>query len=94
MAVPSYCEEKPEIMTIDASVVSADWVNSSLRVKWFHSPGEVEYEEETLLVPQDAKIIKGEDAIGLMDIEVGDHVIVEYYEKFEMPTVKSIIVKE
>ncbi len=94
IALPSYCEEAQEIKTIDGNVVSADWENSSLTVKWFHSLGELEYEEETLLVPQDVKIIKGEDTIGLMDIEVGDHVIVEYYEKLEMPTAKSIIVKE
>lgn len=94
MTAPSYCEDAPKIMTIDGNVVSADWVNSSLTVKWFHELGEVEFEEETLLVPQDAKITKGEDSIGLMDIEVGDHVIVEYYEKLEMPTAKSIIVKE
>jgi len=93
-AAPSYCEDVPEIKTIDGNVVSADWENSSLAVKWFHSPGEAEFVETTLLVPENLKIIKGEDTIGLMDLEVGDHVIVEYYEKLEMPTAKSIRVEE
>ena len=93
MAIPSFCEEEQEIKMIDGNVVSADWENSSLRVKWFHSPGEAEFEEETLLVPEGLKITKGEDTIGLMDLEVGDHVIVEYYEKLEMPTAKSIRVQ-
>jgi len=96
MAAPSYCQEKeePKINTIYGNVVLADWEKSTLTVKWIRGSGEIGYQETTLRVPEDLKISKDSDTIGLMDLEAGDHAIIEYYENVGMPTAKSITVEE
>ncbi|MBU4376324.1 MAG: hypothetical protein KKD29_02465 [Candidatus Omnitrophica bacterium] len=95
MAVPSYCgEDDQTIRTIDGNIVSADWEDSSITVKWLNTPGVIEYNEETFYVPQNARIMKGGDNIWLMDLEVGAHVMVDYYEDGDTLTVKNVIVKD
>ncbi|MDP2913528.1 MAG: hypothetical protein Q8N91_05930 [Candidatus Omnitrophota bacterium] len=96
IAAPSYCQEDEasKTKTIDGNVVSADWEESLITVKWLRESGEIDYEETTLYVPERLKISEGGDAIGLMDVKVGAHVIVEYYENDETPTAKSITVIE
>ena len=95
-AASSYCQEKEDAKTktIDGNVLSVDWEKSILTVKWFSNSGELEYEETSVNVPGDIKISKGGDTVGLMDLEVGDHVIIEYYGDIESPMAKGITVEE
>lgn len=95
MAISSYCGAGGQkIKTIDGNIVSADWEESVITVKWLNAPGVIEYEEKTLYVPGNADILKDGGNIWLMDLEAGAHVTVDYYEDGDKPTVKSIIVKD
>ena len=92
--VLSCCEEGDrEMRTIDGNIVSADWQESAITVKWLHTPGEIEFKEETFYVPGNAKIQRHGGNIWLMDIDVGAHVMVDYYDDDGKLTVKNIIVK-
>lgn len=95
-ATPSYCQENEtsKTKTIEGNVVSADWEKSTLTVKWLNGPGVIEYEEVTFSIPESLKISEGGDAVGLMDVETGARIIVEYYEDDKMPTAKSVTVVE
>jgi hypothetical protein len=96
---PYYCaaEEVSGVKTIEGEVVLTDQEQSVLTVKWLKSAEgaeKPEYKERTFSVPEGLKISKGADIIRLMDMGTGDHVIVEYEERPEGITVRSVTVKE
>jgi len=72
LAAQACFQDGPKVYAAESAegtVSSVDWVGSVIVVD------DVRY-----AVPQDAAIYKGEDAIGLSDINVGDRVTVSYYD--------------
>ncbi|MFA5144034.1 MAG: hypothetical protein WC522_07725 [Candidatus Omnitrophota bacterium] len=68
----SYCQAESEdraLNSIEGAVSSTDWVGAVISVSGMR-----------ISVPSGAKISKGEDRVGLADINVGDQVTVTYYD--------------
>jgi hypothetical protein len=71
----AYCQEKVEtrnIITIEGTAAKVDAVGNIIAVKT--NEGQMAFS-----VPDDASITEGTKKIGLMDIQQGDPVTVQYY---------------
>jgi hypothetical protein len=92
----AYCQEAakpPEAKILDGQIILIDWMASLIVVKWLPPPDYSKTAEITLFVPEDAVIIRGSEPISLTDLEVGDRVIVSYYDTSkEIPIVSRIMV--
>jgi hypothetical protein len=77
-AAPSYSIER-QMKVIHGEVSSVDWVGGILVVKWLEEEFDA-YQEITFMVPDMFKINKGAGTIGLSELEIGDALIVHYYE--------------
>lgn len=77
-ASPSYCVER-QMKIVHGEVSSVDWVGGILVVKWLEEEFDA-YQEITFMVPDRFKISKGAGTIGLSELEIGDTLIVNYYE--------------
>ncbi len=64
--------------SIEGEVSDIDDINQTIVVKWQTSEPDIAYNETTFLVDSSAKIIKGTDEIGFMDINQFDRVTVTY----------------
>ncbi len=88
IAAPSCCEAEAsdrQIKTLRGDVSSVDWVGGILVVKWLEEEFDA-YQETTFMVPDDFKITQGTYTIGLADLEIGDSLIVTYYESADGST--------
>ncbi len=79
MVVPSFAQEKIDQQPISASgeVVSVDAGTSTVVVKQLKGPDANAYENITIAVSPDTKILKGDAALKLSDLKAGDNVKVE-----------------
>lgn len=87
-AAPSYCETEAsgrQLKTLHGEVSSVDWVGGMLVVKWLEEEFDA-YQEITFMVPDEFKISKGAGTIGLADLEIGDNLVVTYYENADGST--------
>jgi len=78
-AVPVYAQEKMEQPAISASgeVVSVDPVKSIVVIKQLKDPVANIYENVTVSVSPETKVLKGDAALKLSDLKVGDKVKVK-----------------
>jgi len=65
--------------SIHGEVSSVDWVSGTLVVKWLDVEFDV-FQEISFTVPDGFKIKKGPNTIDLSELEIGDPLIVNYYE--------------
>ncbi|MBM3245087.1 MAG: hypothetical protein FJZ15_04760 [Candidatus Omnitrophica bacterium] len=70
--------EKLKIRTIHANATSVDWVSSTLLV---------DYGGDQLLfsVSSDTRIMRGQEQIGLSDIDIADPLVIKYYDSESEP---------
>ncbi len=81
-AAPSYCEAaalERQMKVIHGEVSSVDCVGGILVVKWLEEEFDT-YQEIKFMIPDRFKISKGAGTIGLSELEIGDSLIVNYYE--------------
>ena len=78
------------LKSIQGNVKSIDWVGSTLVVSFIDEKGNPR--EITFLVPEDLKIARGNEEIGLADVEMGDILNVEYCEVSSGPFMAKSIV--
>lgn len=75
----NFCAAEPrEVLAVSGDVDSVDWVASELVVSWFDVESDRD-DQLTIFVPKGTQIIKGINSISLCDVNIGDHVKVEYY---------------
>ena len=88
--------EMVTVYTIEGEIVSLDTIGGTIVVKWTQSYPEIATDEITLKVPEDAKIIKGSDTIGVMDINQFDRATIKYRkpESIGLPIVVSMVIME
>lgn len=98
--IPACSQEKPAateqqaIISVPGEVVSVDAVKSSLVFKQVKDPVAGLYENITLTITPDVKIVKGEVAMKLSDLKAGDKIIVNSMKDMTGKTViKSISVE-
>lgn len=72
-------EDEQEKKTISGTVVDMDWVKSMITVS-YSDPLSGNLDELNIVVPNDAKIMRGTEDISLGDIEQSDPVTVVYYD--------------
>ncbi len=87
-AAPSYCESEAAgraAKSIHGEVSSVDWVGGTFTIKWLDIEFDV-YQEMSFNVPDGFKIKKGPDTIDLSDLEIGDPLMVNYYENSDGST--------
>jgi hypothetical protein len=87
-AAPSYCEaEAPGRMAKSAHglVSSVDWVGGSFTIKWLDIEFDV-YQEMSFKVPDGFKMKKGPNTMDLSELEIGDPLMVNYYENSDGST--------
>jgi len=84
IAATSCCEDR-QIKTLRGEVSSVDWVGGILVVKWLEEEFDA-YQETTFMVPDNFKITQRTETIGLADLEIGDSLIVTYYESADGST--------
>ncbi len=96
-ALPSYCQNQPvkeEVKTIEGEIVTKDAVALTIDVKWLENAMEEAYNQSTFLVSEDTPIICGIGNIGFSDLNMGDRVVIDYYEdSFGKFAAKRITVK-
>ena len=78
-AIPVYAQEKTEQPAISGTgeVVSVDTVKSIVVVKQLKDPVANTYENVTMSVSPETKVLKGDAALKLSDLKVGDKVKVK-----------------
>jgi len=72
LAVPVYCQDNAQVndyQTADGTVTSFDWVGSFISIN-----------DTRFLVSSDVRVYKGDDSVGIEDINVGDQVTVTYHD--------------
>jgi hypothetical protein len=74
-----------EIKSIEGEVVDIDYIKQVIVVKWLMQEPQITYQETVFLVNPSAKIIKGTDKVGFMDINKFDRVTVKYIDKGASP---------
>jgi hypothetical protein len=97
-ALPSYCQDQPakeEIKTVEGEIVAKDTQALTINVKWLKDVEEEEYDEDTFSVPEDTPIISGAGNIGFSTLDMGNRVIIDYYEdSFDVLVAKKITIKK
>lgn len=87
-AAPSYCESGASgraAKSIHGEVSSVDWVGGTFAIKWLDVEFN-DYLEMSFKVSDGFKIKKGSDTIYLFDLEIGDPLMVNYYENSDGST--------
>jgi hypothetical protein len=89
-AASSYCEAEAEAegrteKSVRGQVSSMDWVGGIFAVKWLDVEVNV-YQEMTFTVPAGFKIKQGSNTIDLSMLEIGDPLIIKYYENSDGST--------
>lgn len=82
VVAPCYCEEEAagrQPRTVNCQVAAVDWVGGILVVSWLQIDINT-LQELTFSVPAGFGIKKGTGTIDLADLEIGDALIVTYYE--------------
>jgi len=79
VAIPVYAQEKTEQSAISGTgeVISVDTVKSIVVVKQLKDPVANTYENVTMSVSPETKVLKGDAALKLSDLKVGDKVKVK-----------------
>jgi len=81
LVAPAYSQDSSQArnyQTADGTVTSFDWVGSLISIN-----------DARFSVSSDVKVYKGDDSIGVDDINVGDQVTVTYYD--DPPGVHKIV---
>ncbi|MFA5142895.1 MAG: hypothetical protein WC522_01830 [Candidatus Omnitrophota bacterium] len=83
------------IYAVQGEIASLDTVGGVIVVRWLESDPIIATNEVTLKVPEDLKIVKGADTIGLEDINQFDRVSVQYRKTKagELPVVVEMTIK-
>ncbi|MFH0840101.1 MAG: hypothetical protein V1883_03690 [Candidatus Omnitrophota bacterium] len=82
-ALPSHCAVQPpkkDMKTLAGEMVTKDSVAQTIEVRWLRDPVGRGYDQTTFLVSEEAKITNGIEDIGLEELNMGDKVIIIYYE--------------
>lgn len=77
-AYPQENQDAKEFKVLDGTVASVDWVGSTLVLRCLVNGN---FDEKTFYVNSQTKISKGGRGWGLSNINVGDHVKIQYYER-------------
>ncbi|MFH0764497.1 MAG: hypothetical protein V1927_05785 [Candidatus Omnitrophota bacterium] len=98
VVMPCYCESDSgsgELVTLEGRITAMDWVAGVITMKWLQSEPVIAYDEITLSVPRDIKIIKGSQTIGFSELNQFDNVTVQYKKNgsIGLPKVVSLTVK-
>lgn len=72
----NYVDSPPQ--TVTGQVSAKDWVGSMISVRWMQTQGIISYDEITIFVPDSAQITLHGKSIGLLEIQAGDMVKVDY----------------
>jgi len=81
-AAPSCCESEAAgraAKSISGEVSSVDWVGGIFLIKWFDTESDV-YQEMSFKAPDGFKIKQGTNTTDLAGLEIGDPLVVNYYE--------------
>ena len=81
VVVPAYSQEKTEqqlATSVSAEVVSVDLEKSVVVIKKVKDPVAKTYENQTISVLPEIKILKGDVVLKLSDLKAGDKVTVKY----------------
>lgn len=96
-ALPSYCAaqaEKKDLKTLEGEIVIKDSAAQTIEVRWLRDPAEEGCDQTVFLVSEKARITNGIDDMGFEELNMGDRVIIDYYEdSFGELVAASITVK-
>lgn len=88
------------IKYVRGRISSTDYAGSKVAIQWFFTTGKVAQDKMTFFVPDKAtvltdkrKIFKAVRDTGVVDLVVGDHVIVEYYDDNKMGYPEAISIR-
>jgi hypothetical protein len=92
-----FAEEDTFVMesfqTVEGAVTDVDAEHKRVTVRWMADTVLLKYEDVLLSVPDSAVITKNSEAIGLDDLESGDHVTVRYDANTQpLPKAVSMVV--
>ena len=80
LAQPAYSQEgSRQIKTQEGEVTSLDWVGDTFGLKWYPDPQSSVYNEAVFTISSDTKVIRGSETATSLDVEEGDHAVVNYY---------------
>ncbi|MCX5667023.1 MAG: hypothetical protein NTY34_01755, partial [Candidatus Omnitrophica bacterium] len=80
VVAPVYSQEKAEqsaVTSVSGEVVSVDLVKSAVVIKQLKDPVAMTYENVTVPVSSETKVLKGDAALKLSDLKIGDKVNVK-----------------
>ncbi|MBU4376323.1 MAG: hypothetical protein KKD29_02460 [Candidatus Omnitrophica bacterium] len=83
VTMTSYCAVQPpkkDMKTLNGEIVTKDTVAQTIEVRWLRDPVGRGYDQTTFLVSEEAKITDGIEGIGFEELDMGDKVIIVYYE--------------
>ncbi|MFA4981483.1 MAG: hypothetical protein WC592_03330 [Candidatus Omnitrophota bacterium] len=87
-------DEDRNTVTIEGQISSIDWVGGVITVRWLQYDPYIKYDEITLSVPRDIKIMKASQPAGFNELSQFDHVTVKYRKdkSVSLPRAVSITV--
>jgi hypothetical protein len=92
--VHGFCQDSgstKETKSLTGTAIAIDWVASLLTIRYFDTLKD-SYDEITLTVTSDTRILRGTDRIDFSGIEEGDEVVIEYYrDDFSGLKARSIV---
>ncbi|MFZ2357075.1 MAG: hypothetical protein WAW67_04560 [Candidatus Omnitrophota bacterium] len=96
MSIHSQEEEGPrlDIVYIEAEVVSVNLNKSTMVVKLVQDKNAKTYDYRTILVPDEAKIKKGNTVLKLSDLKAGNNVEIAFIDLFGTRKAVSISVED
>lgn len=93
VVMPAYSQEQAEtavVNSVSAEIVSVNAENSSIELKVLKDEVNKVYENQTVTVSPETKILKGEDSLELSGLKTGDKVTVKYNSDKENQKVETI----
>jgi len=82
-----------DVSAIDGEVVVLDTADGRMTVRWLQDEIQVLYDQMTLAIGKDTRVMKGTDTITIDDINVGDMVTAKFYRRgYSLPKAVQVIV--
>ncbi len=68
-----------EVKTLEGDVTNVDTLASTFEIKWLMDYDDFDYMMKSFKITEDTKIYKGGEFIDIAELNIDDHVIVEYF---------------
>ncbi|OGW74885.1 MAG: hypothetical protein A2Z72_06255 [Omnitrophica bacterium RBG_13_46_9] len=79
--------ERRPVKYVRGRVCNVNYTGSRVTIQWFYSTGKIAEDKLTFFVPdktpiftEKGKIFKDARRIGIVDLVIGDHVVITYYD--------------